>query len=209
MNANLNGFCLNESPHKIIPSAVLIKLTPHSLTSFSIILVLHLWVKLAFSTLNNTVIQSAHHWKQRKTEHLQLLAELDWLNIWNFYSTVEVSILGHYLPDSVNALGDLVSFMNHDNNYFIILNSQSYSYSEWNGKSINFCFSEHIFGSSCKEWSANLDWLELPGLYDYCIVLMYVCMQLMFSLTCPQGLLIQGFTCFVVVVHVHHNQDTR
>jgi len=28
------------------------------------------------------------------------------LNISNFYSTVEISVLGHYLPDSVNVLKD-------------------------------------------------------------------------------------------------------
>jgi len=50
--------------------------------------------------------------KQQKPEYLQLLAEL---NIANFiYSTVEVGVLGHYLPDSVNALKDVVSFMDQD-----------------------------------------------------------------------------------------------
>ena len=32
----------------------------------------------------------------------------------NICSTVEVSILGHYLLDSVNALKDVVSFMDQD-----------------------------------------------------------------------------------------------
>jgi len=46
-------------------------------------------------------IESAHC---QKPEYLQLLAKLDRLNISNFYSTVEVSVLGHYLLDSINTL---------------------------------------------------------------------------------------------------------
>jgi len=66
-------------------------------------------------------IECAHCRKQQKPEYLQLFAELDWLNISNFYSIVEVSVLGHYLPDSVNALNDVVSFM--DQGLYIIFKS--------------------------------------------------------------------------------------
>ena len=38
-------------------------------------------------------LESSHCQKQQKSEYLQLLAELDRLNIANYYSTVEVSTL--------------------------------------------------------------------------------------------------------------------
>ena len=42
-------------------------------------------------------LQSARSRKQCKVEYLQLSAELDHLNISNFYNkTLEVSVLGHY-----------------------------------------------------------------------------------------------------------------
>ena len=41
-------------------------------------------------------MQSAREQKQNKVECLQLLAELDRLNICNFYETLKVSVLGHY-----------------------------------------------------------------------------------------------------------------
>ena len=41
-------------------------------------------------------LESARERKQNKVEYLQLLAELDRLNICNFYETLEVSVLGYY-----------------------------------------------------------------------------------------------------------------
>ena len=90
--ANLNGFCFNKSPQETIPSTALI--TPYHpdlilYNSHSSLMDINLpsWQH----------IESAYCQKQQKPEYLQLLSEL---NITNFYSTVEVSILGYYLPDS-------------------------------------------------------------------------------------------------------------
>ena len=43
-------------------------------------------------------VLSARSTKQRKSEYLQLLAELDLLQMVNHYETVEISILVHYQP---------------------------------------------------------------------------------------------------------------
>jgi len=77
---------------------------------------------------------------------LQLLAELDRLNISNFYSTVEVSVLGHYLLDSVNALKDVVSFMDQD----LLLSKAS----------VRAVLNE-MAGASISAFSENLFWEEL------------------------------------------------
>ena len=46
-------------------------------------------------------LQSARLRKQNKVEYQQLLAELDCLNVSNYYKTLEISVLGHYHPSCV------------------------------------------------------------------------------------------------------------
>ena len=85
---------------------------------------------------------------------MQLVAELDHLNIANYYSTVEVSVLGHYLPDSVNALKDVVFFMDQD----LLFSKASVRavLNEMAGASISA--SQRIFfGRNCKEWTIDPD----------------------------------------------------
>ena len=111
-------------------------------------------------------LESAHCRKQQKPEYLQLLSELDRLNIANHYSTVEVSIdykeyiiyevsvLGHYLPDSVNALKDVVFFIDQD----LLFSKASVRavLNEMAGASISA--SQRIFfGRNCKEWTIDPD----------------------------------------------------
>ena len=64
----------------------------------------------ALSTLINTLSLLTID-SNKRLNILQLLAELDCLNISNLYSTVGVSILGHYVLDSVNAIKSVVCFM--------------------------------------------------------------------------------------------------
>ena len=52
-------------------------------------------------------IQEARSRKQNKTE---LLSEFDRLQIPNYYETVEISVLGHYLPSSIHALKSFIDF---------------------------------------------------------------------------------------------------
>ena len=86
---------MNRHAQEIIPSTVLI--TPyrpdlilyHSHSSLTGI------IELTCPLGSRQYLESAHCRKQQKPEYLQLLAELDCLNIANYYSTVEVSVLGH------------------------------------------------------------------------------------------------------------------
>ena len=78
------------------------------------------------------------------------------MNIANYYSTVEVSVLGHYLPDSVNALKlkDVVFFMDQD----LLFSKASVRavLNEMAGASI-FASQRIFFGRNCKEWTTNPD----------------------------------------------------
>jgi len=44
-------------------------------------------------------------------EYLQLLAELDRLNISNYYETVEISVLGHYHLSTIKNMLNLITFV--------------------------------------------------------------------------------------------------
>ena len=39
-----------------------------------------------------------------------MLSEFDRLQIPNYYETVEISVLGHYLPSSIHALKSFIAF---------------------------------------------------------------------------------------------------
>ena len=98
-------------------------------------------------TLNNTLSLL-----NKKPEYLQLLAELERLNISNFYSTVEVNVLGYYLLDSVNALKDVVSSMDQD-----LLFSKASVRAVLN-KMAGASISQRIlFGGTVKEWTIDPD----------------------------------------------------
>ena len=112
--ADLNGFRFNESSQEIIPSTVLITPYRPDLILYNSHSSLMGIIELTCPLDSRQHLESAHCRKQQKPEYLQLLAELDRLNIANYYSTVEVSVLCHYLPDPVNALKDVVFFTDQD-----------------------------------------------------------------------------------------------
>ena len=57
------------------------------------------------------LLESARSRKQNKLEYQQLLADLDRLNITNYYETLEISVLGHYHPF---CLTNLLQFLHQD-----------------------------------------------------------------------------------------------
>ena len=59
-------------------------------------------------------LESARSRKQNKLEYQELLADLDRLNITNYYKTLEISVLGHYHPFCVTNLLNLLQFL-HQN----------------------------------------------------------------------------------------------
>ena len=40
-----------------------------------------------------------------------MLAEFDHLNIQNYYETIEISVLGHYLPSSIQNIKNFIDFL--------------------------------------------------------------------------------------------------
>ena len=152
--ADLNGFRFNESPQEIIPSTVLITPYRPDLVIYNSRSSLMGIIELTCPLDSQHHIESACHRKQQKTEYLQLLAELDRPNVSNFYSTVEVSVLGHYVSDSVNDIRSVVSFMDQD----LLFSKASVRaiLDEMAGASISA--SQRIFfGRNCKEWSIDPD----------------------------------------------------
>ena len=56
-------------------------------------------------------IVAARDRKQDKVEHLQLLAELDCLNISNYYETIEITVQGHYHLSTIKNMLNLITYV--------------------------------------------------------------------------------------------------
>ena len=56
-------------------------------------------------------IQAARDRKQNKVEYLQLLAELDRLNISNYYETIEITVLGHCHLSTIKNMLNLIIYV--------------------------------------------------------------------------------------------------
>ena len=57
-------------------------------------------------------MEAARERKQSKQEYLQILSELDHLGIPSIYDTVEIRVLGHYLPSTLTSLHNFVNYSN-------------------------------------------------------------------------------------------------
>ena len=68
-------------------------------------------LELTFPLDSEYNIQSARSRKQNKAEYHQLLAEFDHLQIPNYYETIEISVLGHYLPSSIENIKNFIDFV--------------------------------------------------------------------------------------------------
>jgi len=92
-------------------------------------------------------LESAHDQKQKKTEYIQILAELDRLNILHCYSTIEISVLGHFKPHSIKAIKDVTSFVPDQ-----ALSTATVRSFLINMPRASICASERIFfGRNCKK----------------------------------------------------------
>jgi len=121
-------------------------------------------------------LESVRNSKQSKVEYLQILAELDRLNITNYYETTEISSLAHYQPASIGSFLNYINFSNP---------STTVSKSEARRCLDDAAFqsspaSERIFlARNCKEWpdltcSSNLCNFSF---FFYNIILFYSCVQ--------------------------------
>ena len=98
-------------------------------------------------------LESARDWKQNKTEYVQILAELDRLNVSHCYSTIEISVQGHFQPHSIKAIKDVTSFVSDQ-----ALSTATVRSFLIDMARASICASERIFfGRNCKEWTVNPD----------------------------------------------------
>ena len=109
--ADLQGLRASEAPQATIPSTVLI-------TPYRPDIVVYNSGKPSVALLELTCpldsehnIQSARSRKQNKVEYHQLLVEFDHLQIPNYYETIEISVLGYYLPSSIQNIKTFIDFV--------------------------------------------------------------------------------------------------
>ena len=109
--ADLPNLQASESPLSTIPTGVMV-------TPFRPDIVIHNTIAsslLLFELM--CPLDSAHHLRearsrmQDKIEYHQILSELDWLDITNYYETLEISVLGHYHQYSVTNTYNALRFV--------------------------------------------------------------------------------------------------
>ena len=112
--ADLPGRRASDSPQATIPPSLLI-------TSYRPDVVIHNRRSNSIAILELTCpLDSVHHLeaardrKLGKEDYHLLLSELHCLDIVSFYDTIEMSVLGHYLPTSLSAFRNCVNFIQND-----------------------------------------------------------------------------------------------
>ena len=108
--ADLPGMRASDSPQTTIPPSLLI--TPYRPDI------------VIYNQMNNSValleltcpLDSVHHLesareRKQKTEYQQILSEFDRLGILCSYYTIELSVLGHYLPSALSSFQNCVNFI--------------------------------------------------------------------------------------------------
>ena len=94
-------------------------------------------------------LESARDPKQGKEEYFQVFSELYHLGVTSQYNTIEISILGHYLPTSSSALCGIVSILFN----CLVTKSQCRKLLD-DAAEILISFSREIFlARDCSDWS--------------------------------------------------------
>ena len=109
-------------------------------------------VASAHAKIQHGVRESQYLSELKKEEYQLLLSELDRLGIVNFYDTIEMSVLGHYLPSSLSSFRNCVNFIQ---NNFTMLKSQCKRIFDL-AAAISISSSRRIFmAKSCQEWCVD------------------------------------------------------
>ena len=150
--ADLPGRRASDSSQATIPPALLIMpyrpdIVIHNKESNSVAL-----LELTFPLDSVRHLELARDRKLKKEEYQLLLSELDHLGIVNFYDTIEMSVLGHYLPSSSSSFRNYVNFVQ---NNFTMLKSQCKRIFDL-AAAISISSSRRIFmAKSCQEWCVD------------------------------------------------------
>ena len=110
MYADLQNFRATEAPQATVPISILTTPYRPDIVIFNSQVSSIALLELTCPLDSVHHIQSARSRKQSKVEYLQLLAEFDRLKIPSYYETIEITVLGHYQPASVNNLLNLINF---------------------------------------------------------------------------------------------------
>ena len=110
-SADLQGLRASEAPQATIPSTLLITPYRPDIVVYNSSKPCVALLKLTCPLDSEHNIQSARSRKQNKAEYHQLLAEFDHLQIPNYYETIEISVLGHYLPSSIQDIKNFIDFV--------------------------------------------------------------------------------------------------
>ena len=112
--ADLPGMRASDSPQTTIPPSLLI-------TPYRPDIVIYNQINNSVALLELTCpLDSVHHLesarerKQGKTEYQQILSEFDRLGTPCSYYTIELSVLGHYLPSSLSSFQNCVNFIQNE-----------------------------------------------------------------------------------------------
>ena len=150
--ADLPGRRASDSPQATIPPALLI--TPyrpdiviHNKESNSVAL-----LELTCPLDSVRHLELARDRKLKKEEYQLLLSELDRLGIVNFYDTIEMSVLGHYLPSSLSSFRNCVNFIQ---NNFTMSKSQCKRIFDLAAAISISSFRRIFMAKSCQEWCVD------------------------------------------------------
>ena len=151
--ADLPGLRASDCPQSTIPPPLLV-------TPYRPDLVIYYRSNNSLAMLELTCpldsadnLNSARERKQGKKEYLQIQSELDRLGVSCFYSTIELSVLGHYLTSSLSSLQCCINFIKEGS----VSKSSCRSILD-SAASTSISSSRRIFLSrDCPEWSLGVD----------------------------------------------------
>jgi len=148
--ADLPGMRASESPQGTVPISLMVTsyrpdIVIYHITSNSIAL-----LELTCPLDSTQHLEAARDRKQSKLEYLRILSEFDRLGIPSIYDTVEMSVLGHYLPSTLTSLHKTVNFFNQSVSKSLCRNLLD------KAAGCSISASQRIFlARSCLEWTHN------------------------------------------------------
>ena len=115
--ADLPGMWASDCPQATIPPSLLI-------TSYRTDLVIYnknnnsiVMLELTCPLGSTCHLEAAREHKQGKTEYLEIMSEFQRVGVNCHYDTLELSVLGHYLPPSLTSLKTCVNYIHDVENF--------------------------------------------------------------------------------------------
>jgi len=102
--ADLEGKRVSDSPPATIPPAILVCSHWPDIVVYNVELRTVSLLEVTCPFNYHTDLSAACEHKQRKSEYLQIVAELDHLGFVSQYYTIEIGCLGHYLMETVTSM---------------------------------------------------------------------------------------------------------